>query len=127
MSNNPFFDMLNDLSYGKQMILNDENEGTYSPYVINNMYSRFADSVIYAEEMNCRPNIPKRMHYLFMMHSMRKRKRFGKMPKAVRHPDFDTVQEYYKYSEARTQEVLSILTEAQIQEIVALCYKGGRK
>lgn len=122
---NPFFNMLNDISFGKKMILNEDNQKSYSTFVINNMYSRFVDTIMYADEMNCRPNIPKKMHYLFMMHSMRKRKRFSKLPKAEKHPHFDTIQEYYKYSVSKTEEVFSILTEEQIESIVRLCDKGG--
>lgn len=124
---NPFFDMLNDLSFGKRMILSEDNEKAYTPFIINEIYSRFPDSIMYAEEMNCRPSIPKKMHYLFMMHSMRKRKRFGKMPKGEKHEHFDTIKDYYKYSDKRTEEVLDVLTPVQIDNMVKLCDKGGRK
>lgn len=124
---NPFFDILNDLSFGKQMILTEENEKSYVPFIINDIYSRFPDGIMLAEEMNCRPNVPKRAHYLFMMHSLRKKKRFAKMPKPVRHEHFDTVREYYKYSISKTEEVFNVLTPEQIDEIVKLCDKGGVK
>ena len=122
---NPFFDILNDLSFGKQMILNDENENSYIPFIINNIYSRFADSIMFADEMNHRPNIPKKIQYLFMMNSMRKRKRFSKVPKKIKHEHFDVIQDYYKYSICKTEEVLHILTTDQIGHIVKMCDRGG--
>lgn len=124
---NPFFDILNDISYGKQMLLTDENQGSYQPFIINDIFSRHIDSLSAAEEMNCRPNIPKKFQYIYLMRSMRKAKRFSKMPKYEKPFGFDEVQEKYKYNNSQTQDALAVLSADQIKEIVLMMDKGGLK
>lgn len=113
-----FGDFLNDVSYGKKFLLDEGNESAYIPFVINNMFSRFSDSIFPVEEMNKLPDIPKKAHYLFLMHSLRSRKRFAKMKKKERHIHFDAIQDHYKYSDQKTEEALRILTDQQIEDIV---------
>lgn len=122
-----FFAFLNDLSYGKEMILTDENERAYTPFIINEIYSRFVDGITPADTLNKMPDLPKRMHYLYMMNSLSKRKRFAKMPKPELPEHFDVIQDYYKYNTTRTKEVFDILTPEQINSIVKMCDKGGVK
>jgi hypothetical protein len=113
-----FGDFLNDISYGKKFLLNDSNEGAYIPFVINNMFSRFPDSIYAVDELNRLPDIPKKAHYLFLMNYLRARKRFAKMKKKERHVHFDAIQDHYKYSDQKTEEAIGILTDQQIEDIV---------
>lgn len=118
-----FGDFLNDISYGKKFILNENNASAYQPYVINNMFSRYPDSIFHAHEMNMLPNLSKSAHYTYLMNALRPRKRFSQMKKPRKHMYFNEIQDYYGYSDEKTEEVLRILTDEQIEYIVNL--KGG--
>lgn len=107
------------------MLLTPETESTYVPFIINDIFSRYVDSIYAAEEMNRRPNIPKEMQYRYLMNSMRKANRFSKMPKFEKPYGFDAIQEFYKYNNRQTQEVLDILAPEEIQSIIDRIDKGG--
>jgi hypothetical protein len=109
---------LTDISYVKSGII-DQDGATddYSPYIINEVLSRFSDCIFHVNAVNRYPNMNKKAHFKYLMYSLRSRKRFDVFDKPVIHPDFEVVQEYYNYSYEKTLEALKILTPDNIEII----------
>jgi hypothetical protein len=123
---NPF-DFLNSINYDKTYLFGDpQAEKDYVPFLINKGLSYFHDTVFYANEMNRYNQIPKQWQYDFLFNSIIKKKRFSKWHK--KDPSVDdlaAVKEYYKYSDEKAIEALSILTKEQVQQIKQKMDKGG--
>jgi len=125
MSN--FGNFLTDISYKKQFIIDENNEGEYYPQAVNSVFSKFSDAIFQVQEMNIRPDIPKRAHYMYLFDTLRSRKRFKKGMKHTKPKYFDIIQNHYKYSDEKTEKALRLLTKKQINEICKLYDKGGKK
>jgi len=77
--------------------------------------------------MNENPMIEKKAHYDFLHQTVEKRKRpFRPWIKAKKLDDLAIVKEYYKYSNKRALECLSILTEDDINYLKQRLNKGGK-
>ena len=75
---NPF-KYLNEINYGKRNIMVDEEtEKAYVPFVINRSLSYFPDTVALANEMNRYGHLESRLQFAFLINTIRKRKRFSK-------------------------------------------------
>lgn len=119
------FDFLTDLSYNKQNILSEETQSDYSPYMVNRFLSMDVTTVMYANEVNLRPNMTKQMQYDYYLHSIKKQKRYFKYVKTQKELYLDAIKEYFGYSDRRAKEVLPILTEVEISYIIQKLDKGG--
>lgn len=119
------FDFLKDLSEQKEDILCEENESQYSPYMVNRFLSMDHTTIMYANEMNLRHFLPKRLQYDYYFHSIKKYKRFFKYVKEEEQDNLDVVKEYFGYSKARAKEALSILTDDDIQYMKSKLNRGG--
>lgn len=53
----------------------------YSPFIVNRGLSLYVDTILLANEMNKRPEIPKEAQYAFLFRSVSKKRRFSKWPK----------------------------------------------
>lgn len=117
------FDFISAINFTK-----DESfvEDDYVPYVINKGLSFFADTVLYANEMNLRGDIPKNQQFKFLLNTITKRKRFAKWDKNVPlSDDLKIVSDYYGFSIEKAREALRILTPEQISIIKNKNYIGG--
>ena len=122
------FDFLNAINDTKQNLFEDpQAEKDYNAFLINRGLSYFPDTIFYANEMNKQFDTPKKMQFDFLMNSITKRKRFSKWHKKEVQPDrLKLIQDYYKYSEERALEALSILSDEKITIIENKMNKGGR-
>jgi len=60
------FDWINSIQHNKTDMMTDEYmEKSYNSFIINRGLSFGADTVIYANEMNSRPHLDKKMQYDF--------------------------------------------------------------
>jgi hypothetical protein len=121
---NPF-DYVNSINHTKQDIMVDEN--TYNPFMVNRSLSNFADTVIFANEMNRYHHLDNRLQYSFLINSIRKRKRFSKWAKPEVENDIEVVKEYYGYSNEKARQVLPLISPSQMETIKKKVNKGGRK
>jgi hypothetical protein len=112
------FDIINDISYGKAGILNEDNEHEYNAFLTNKALSYHLDSVLLANEMNMVSQVGKRLQYEYYMNSLRKRKRYSKWIKSKESKELDAIAAYYNYNNFRAREALSVLTPLQIKNIV---------
>ena len=113
-------EILSSINHNKENILRDRDEREekqYAPYVINRCLSYFPDTIFLVNSMNCIPNVDKRMHYEFLLTSVRKRKRFSKWLKKEQDVRLDWIKEYYNVSEKKAREYISFLTDEQIEDI----------
>jgi hypothetical protein len=122
-------DWLNSINVTKQNLIKDNPEliKSYSPYVINKCLSAHLDTVLYAEQMNQCYDLDPDMQYTFYLNSVRKKKRYSSFIKKTNIADLDYIKEYYGYSTQKAVQVLSVLTQDQINFIKQKLDKGGLK
>ena len=121
------FDFANAINYSKEnLIVDDWSEKQYNPFIVNRSMSYGADTVIYANEMNSRPHLEKRLQFDFLINTVRPRKRFNKWLKPETVEVLATIQEYYGYSIDKARQVLPLLSESQLDIIKKKLNKGGK-
>ena len=90
------FDFANAINHSKEsLIVDDWSEKQYNAWIVNKSLSYGADTVIYANEMNARPHLDRRLQFDFLINTVRPRKRYNKWLKAETVDVLATVQEYY--------------------------------
>lgn len=116
----------NSINYTKEY---HETEGLvehrYSPWRTNSSLSFFADTVLYANDMNMYSFLDSKLQYEYLLHSVRKRKRFFKRDKKHDDVNHSLIRDHYKYSDARAREALRLLTDEQLAAIREKEEKGG--
>lgn len=118
--------MLPSLLYTKVYLLEKENEKDYVPFVINKALSFHYDCILHANQMNMYSNLDKQLQYDYYINSIRAYKRpFQKWLKPEKIEDLELIKEYYVCSNEKAKEILSILNEAQLNEIRKKLDKGG--
>ena len=126
----PLSAYLNSINLNKKSVLDTDDPGwekNYPPYIINKCMSHHLDTVLYANEMNMKHDIPSRLQYDFYIHIVRPRKRFSPWGKQDKVKDLDVVKQYYGYSNEKALQVLKILSNEQINFIKQRLEIGGKK
>ena len=124
---NPF-DYVNSINITKKDIMHDDiSEKAYPAFMVNRALSYFNDTVLYANEMNVHHTIDSKLQYCFLINIIKKKKRFSKWAKAYNIEDLELIKEYYGYSNEKAKSVLSLLNDAQINELKLRIYKGGKR
>ena len=125
------FDFLNEINYGKNDLIVDDIEQQiekqYNPYIVNRGLSYFYDTVIYANDMNTRHHLDKKLQNAYLLNIIRKKKRFSKWHKAEKSELLEIVMKFYGYSIKRAKEVLPLLTTENIEEMKMVLDEGGMK
>lgn len=125
MKKNPF-DYVKSVSYEKEDIMLDEqDEKSYSPYLTNRALSYHEDSIYFTNEMNTRFDTENRLQYLFFLNILRKRKRFSNWEKPQENEQVDIVSKYYDVSTSKAKEYFSLLTADQIEVLKERMNIGG--
>lgn len=123
-------DYLTSINYSKENLLDTEDEMVekkYTPFIVNRCLSYFPDTIMQVNQMNFWCGVDKKMHYDYLLNATRKRKRFSKWLKDVKPEDFETVKEYFGYSDKKTKEVMSLLTNEDIEGMRKEMFTGGKK
>ena len=106
-------------------LLTEQDEKSYSSFMVNRALSYHRDTCLVANEMNKFSNLDNKMKYDFLLNMIRAQKRpFSKWHKKAQTSDLEAVKEYYGYSDAKAEEALKILNDAQINLIKKQLYKG---
>jgi len=82
---------------------------------------------MYANEMNQRSSLDKRLQYDYFLAALRPRNRFAKWLKPEVIENLELVKEYYCFSNSKAKEALKILSDQQLEVIKARLSKGGQK
>jgi hypothetical protein len=122
-------DFLTSINSSKENLVEKEPlcEKEYIPFVVNKCLSYFPDTIFYANQINVRPGLDKKMQYDYLRLSVSKRKRFSKWFKEEKNDNIKLIQEYYGYSYRRAKEVLDCLTDDNIKTIKDSLKTGGVK
>ena len=111
----------------KSVVIDDESEKAYPPFIVNKCLSAFHDTVLFANEMNMYPHLDKKMQYDFFINSINPRKRFSPWAKKSQVEYLDAIKEYYGYNDDKALQALRILSKDQLEHIKKLVDKGGKR
>ena len=112
------FDFVNSITYNKQnLIVDEQSESEYVPFLTNRALSYYPDTILYAQEMNINGHIDKKMQYNYFINNIRPAKRFAKWIKKKENNDIDAVRNYYNYNYKLAKIAVSILSEEQLKII----------
>jgi hypothetical protein len=121
------FDYVNAiLQNKKQMIVDDLTEKDYIPFLVNRSLSYHSDCIMYANEMNRRHFLDKKLQNDFLINTVRSRKRpFAKWVKSEKSEDIACVKLAYGLSDSKAREALRLLSDEQIQLLKEKTDTGG--
>jgi hypothetical protein len=123
---NPF-DYVNEILQGKkQLMVDEQTEAVYAPFLINRALSYHKDCIMYANEMNRRHFVDKRLQNDYLLNTVRSKKRpFNKWVKSEKSEDLECIKTYYGLSSLKALEALRLLNDEQIQELKEKTDTGG--
>lgn len=121
------FDYVNQILQGKkQLIVDDITERDYNPFLTNRALSQHKDCVLFANEMNQRHHLDKKMQNDFLLNTVRSMKRpFAKWAKSEKNDDITCVKMVYGLSDSKARDALRLLTKEQIQQLKEETLTGG--
>lgn len=123
------FDFLKSINSSKENLLEDpeNNVSDYVPFVVNRSLSYFLDTVLYANEMNIYHELDNDLQFMFLLHSIRPRKRFAKWVKPIVSEDIKLIQDAYGYNAQLATQVLSFLSPEDLEMIRNIKEVGGNQ
>jgi hypothetical protein len=123
---------MNPFDYAHDLITKENlDEGTperkdYKIFLINRTLSYYSDIVLFINELNRYPDTNTQMHFDFVQNAVPKKRRKKKYwAKGKKLENMQIVKEYYKYSNQKCLDVLSVLSDTDIQTIKTKLYRGG--
>lgn len=115
------------LENNEYLIQTEDDEKSYSAYMVNKSLSAHIDCLLHVNAMNMYHFLDKKMQYDYLFYSVRKYKRkYQKWMKFNETKDIQTVKEYYNCSLSKAKDYLMILTKDQLKEIEQKLDKGGK-
>lgn len=123
---NPFDYVNAILQNKKQLIVDDITEKDYVPFLVNRSLSYHSDCLMYANEVNRRHFLDKKLQNDFLLNTVRSRKRpFAKWVKSEKSEDIECVKLVYGLSDLKAREALRLLSDEQIQLLKEKTDTGG--
>ena len=112
---NPF-DYVNAILQNKKQIIVDElTEKDYVPFIVNRSLSYHSDCIMYANEVNRRHFLDKKLQNDFLLNTIRSSKRpFAKWVKSEKSADVDLIKLAYGLSDSKAIESLRLISEKDI-------------
>ena len=120
-------DWLNSINYKKNNLFDDSEvtDSMYPAFIVHRCMAGHMDAVLYANEMNIYNSLDKRLQYDFLLNILRSRKRFSPWIKKEELDNLELIKKYYRYSDEKAKQVLSLLTEDQLKFIRKKLDTGG--
>jgi hypothetical protein len=121
------FDYVNSiLQNKKQLIVDEATEKEYAPFLVNRSLSYHKDCIMYANEMNRRHFLDKKLQNDFLLNTVRSQKRpFAKWAKVEKSEDLECIKQVYNFSNSKARDALRLLSKEQIQELKEKTDTGG--
>lgn len=121
------FDYVNSiLQNKKELIVDEETENSYVPFLSNRSLSYHSDCVMFANEMNRRHFLDKKMQFDFLLNTIRSKKRpFAKWVKQEKDDDLACIKTIYRLSDQKAREALRLLSNEQIEQLKQKTEIGG--
>jgi hypothetical protein len=123
---NPF-DYVNSILHNKKQLIVDElTEKEYNPFIVNRSLSYQNDCILYANEMNMRHHLDKKLQFDFLINTVRSKKRpFAKWVKSEKSDDLECLKTIYGFSDSKAREAYRLLSKEQIQQLKEQTQTGG--
>ena len=123
---NPFDYATAILQSKKQLIVDEISEKGYTPFLVNRALSQHKDCVLFANEMNRRHGLDKKLQNDFLLNTVRSMKRpFAKWAKSEKNDDLECLKLVFGLSDSKARDALRLLSKEQIQQIKERTLKGG--
>ena len=123
---NPFDYVNAILQNKKQLIVDELTEKEYVPFLVNRSLSYHKDCIMYANEMNRRHFVDKKMQSDFLLNTVRSQKRpFAKWVKSEKSDDLQCIKTIYGFSDSKAREALKLLSKEKIQQLKEQTQTGG--
>jgi len=123
---NPFDYVNAILQNKKQLIVDELTEKEYNPFLSNRSLSYHKDCIMYANEMNRRHFLDKKLQFDFLINTVRSQKRpFAKWIKSEKNDDLECIKTIYGFSDSKAREALRLLSKEQIQKLKEQTDIGG--
>jgi hypothetical protein len=123
---NPFDYVNAILQNKKQLIVDEITEKEYVPFLVNRSLSYHKDCIMYANEMNRRHFVDKKLQNDFLLNTVRSQKRpFAKWVKSEKSDDLECIKTIFGFSDSKAREALKLLSKEQIQQLKEQTQKGG--
>jgi hypothetical protein len=121
------FDYVNQILQGKKnLIIDEDTEKSYAPFLVNRSLSYHKDCIAYANEMNSRHHLDKKLQHDFLLNTIRSQKRpFAKWVKSEKSEDIECIKSIYGFSDTKAREALRLLSNEQIQQLKEQTDIGG--
>ena len=121
------FDYVNAILQNKKQLIVDEiTEKEYTPFLVNRSLSYHKDCIMYANEMNRRHFLDKKLQSDFLLNTVRSQKRpFAKWVKSEKSDDLECIKTVYGFSETKAREASRLLSNEQIQQLKEQTQTGG--
>ena len=113
------FDYLNSINHNKTDLVEtgEFDKKEYNSFIVNKGLSYFIDTIMFANDMNMSFDLYKKAQYLYLLNSVRPRKRYSKWFKKDKAKDVEWISEHYGYSYKKSKEILKVLNKKQISLI----------
>jgi len=129
------FDIVENLNKGTNSPHLMEDDSTDNPYnklyltfTINRAMSQHPDTILLANALNQYPNIAPRMHYDFLRHTIRPRRRYGAWAKQKNTTeDIKLIMQKYNYSLAKAHEAITLFDEKSLAKLRKEMNHGGTR
>lgn len=119
-----FKDIVPAILQTKKPVLDDEKD--YNAYIVNKALSFHYDCILYANCMNMNAHLDPKLQFDFLINTIRSYKRpFQKWLKKETIDNIELVKEYFDYSEDKARHALTILSDADLEQIRISIDKGG--
>jgi hypothetical protein len=123
---NPFDYVNAILQNKKQLIVDEITEKDYAPFLVNRSLSYHKDCLMYANEMNQRHFLDKKLQFDFLLNTVRSQKRpFAKWIKSEKSDDLECIKQFYGFSDSKAREAFRLLSKEQIQQLKEQTNIGG--
>lgn len=121
------FDYVNEILQGKKkLIVDEETEKGYIPFLVNRALSYHYDTILYANEMNMRHHIDKKLQNDFFINTVRSKKRPNvKWAKSDKDENIQYIKRAYGLSDSKALDALRLLSQEQIQKLKEETEIGG--
>ena len=121
------FDYVNAILQNKtQLMVDDATEAAYIPFLVNRGLSYHFDTIAFANEMNRRHFLEKKLQFDYLLNTVRSKKRpFAKWAKPEKNDDLSCIKQIYGFSDTKARDALRLLSDEQIQELKEKTDIGG--
>ena len=121
------FDYVNAILQNKKQLIVDElTEKEYNSFLVNRSLSYHKDCIMYANEMNMRHFLDKKLQNAFLLNTVRSQKRpFAKWIKSEKSKDIECIKTVYGCSDSKAREAYRVLSKEQIQQLKEKTFTGG--